>query len=92
MAKKETNNPETSTIENGKSTIENEGADETKSGRTEEEEKAEQLMEANGINEVYKVGKYWFTRKDYAESSAKKSGEEVIKYELADANKITHNS
>ncbi len=42
-----------------------------------DKDKAAELMDLHEVDEVYKVGKYWFTKKEYAEE-AKKTTEEPL--------------
>lgn len=46
----------------------------------EDQEKASELMEEHGVKEVYKVGEYWFVRKDYAERHAEATGSKMKTY------------
>lgn len=46
----------------------------------EDQEKASELMEEHGVKEVYKVGEYWFLRKDYAERHANATGSKMKTY------------
>ena len=47
-----------------------------KSNKSEEAE-AKRIMLQRGVNEVYKVGKYWFTNKQYAENHSKTSQQKI---------------
>jgi nucleotide-binding universal stress UspA family protein len=57
-------------------TPEQEKAQET-TPELETEAKAKKIRERHNVKEVFRVGKYWFTLKEYAEAESKKTGQPI---------------